>query len=81
MRGRNRDADIEDRLVDAERKGESGTNGKSSIETYILPYGNQIASGKLLDNRRSYSDNVEGWESVGGRKGGSGWRGCMYAYG
>ena len=35
MHGRNRDADIEDRLVDAERKGESGTNGKSSIETYI----------------------------------------------
>ena len=60
-----------------ERVGQMGR----VVLKHILPYGNQIASGKLLDNRRSYSDNVEGWESVGGRKGGSGWRGCMYAYG
>ena len=50
MHGRNRDADIENRLVDAKRKGESGTSGKSSTETCILPHEKQIASGKLLYN-------------------------------
>ena len=51
MHGRNRGTDIENRFVDAKRKGESGTNGKSSTETYILPHEKQIASGKLLYNR------------------------------
>ena len=35
--GRNRDTDIEKRLVDTEGKGEGGTNRESSIETYMLP--------------------------------------------
>ena len=30
------------------RKGENGTNGKSSIETHTVPYVQQIASGNLL---------------------------------
>ena len=34
----NRDADIENRLVETAREGEGGMNGESSIETYALPY-------------------------------------------
>ena len=36
--GQNRDADVENRLVDPESEEEGGTNWESSIETYILPY-------------------------------------------
>ena len=43
----NRDADIEKSLVDTLGKGEGGTNGESSTETYTLPRVKQIASGKL----------------------------------
>ena len=32
--GRNRDADIENRLMNTARAGEDGTNGESSIEIY-----------------------------------------------
>ena len=38
LQGRNRDADIENRLVETAREGEGGMNGESSIETYALPY-------------------------------------------
>ena len=38
MQGSSKDADIENRVVDTEREEEGGTNGESSIETYILPY-------------------------------------------
>ena len=31
-------------------EGEGGTNGESNIETYILPYVKQVASGNLLDD-------------------------------
>ena len=41
MQGRKADADIEDRLVDAELGGEGGTNWESSMETYTLPYPGQ----------------------------------------
>ena len=44
----NRDADIEKSLVDTLGKGEGGTNGESSTETYTLPYVKQIPNGKLL---------------------------------
>ena len=52
-----RDADIENRLVDAEGwrfrggVGEnklSGMDGESSMETYTLPYVRRIASGNSL---------------------------------
>ena len=32
------DADIEIRLVDTRREGETETNGESSMKTYISPY-------------------------------------------
>ena len=38
MQGSDRDADIEYRLVVTMGEREDGTNCKSSIETYILPY-------------------------------------------
>ena len=47
-------------------------NGLSSLETYTLPYIKQIASGNLLYEAGSSNpvlcDNLEGWDSVGGRK-------------
>ena len=38
--GSNGDTDAEKRLVDTGEEGEGGTNWESSIETYILSYGN-----------------------------------------
>ena len=35
--GRNRDADVQNRLVDTVREGEGGMNWESSIDTYTLP--------------------------------------------
>ena len=37
LQGRNGDTDIEKRLVDTAREGESGTNWESSIGIYTLP--------------------------------------------
>ena len=37
LQSRNRDADIEDVLVDAAGKGEGGTNRESSIDIYTPP--------------------------------------------
>ena len=42
LRGRNRDTDIENRLVDVVGKGEAGTSGESCMETYVLPYVKQV---------------------------------------
>ena len=36
LRGRNRDADVENGLVDTEGEGESGLNWESSIDIYTL---------------------------------------------
>ena len=36
-RERNGNTDVENRLLDIVREGESGMNGESSINTYILP--------------------------------------------
>ena len=38
MQRMNGDTDIENGLVDTVREGEGGTNGESSMETFILPY-------------------------------------------
>ena len=43
----NRDADIENRLVDAVGEGEGEMNWESSIDIYILPRVKQLASGDL----------------------------------
>ena len=53
MQGRNKDADVENRLMDIVGAGEDGTNWESSIEIYALPYVNQMASGMLLYNTGS----------------------------
>ena len=38
FQGSSGDPDIENRLLDTVGEGEGGTNGESSVETYILPY-------------------------------------------
>ena len=38
FQGRNRERDIENRLVDTAEEGEDGTNCEKSIETYALSY-------------------------------------------
>ena len=48
MQGRNRDADIENTLVETVGEGEIRMNSESVTETYTLPYVKEIASGKLL---------------------------------
>ena len=53
LQDRNKDADIENRLMNTAREGERGTNWESSIETYTLPCEKQLASGKLLYNTGS----------------------------
>ena len=46
FQGRNRDTDIEKKLVGATREGEGGTNWESGIETYTLPCLKHRGSGK-----------------------------------
>ena len=50
MKGDTENSDIEDELVDRVGEGESGTNGESSIDIYILSCVKQIAAEKLLYN-------------------------------
>ena len=45
---RNRDADIENRLLDIVGEGEGGTNSESIIETYVLPYVNRRPVGSCI---------------------------------
>ena len=59
LQGRNRDTDIENRLLDSAREGKGGTNQESSIETYTLPCVKQMASKKLL-----YTVGSSAWCSV-----------------
>ena len=47
MQGRNRDADIDDGLVDIAREGRVGRTERMALK-YTLPYVKEIASGKLL---------------------------------
>ena len=53
MHGRNRDSDIENRLPDTAGEGEGGTDGDSSMETYILHYVKHVTNGKLLYDAES----------------------------
>ena len=73
LHGSSGDVVIENRLVDTEWEGKGGTNGKSSMETFILPYVKQIASGNLLYDSGSSNQccvaiqrDGMGWE-MGGR--------------
>ena len=55
---------MENRLVDKVGEGEGWTNWERSMETYILPYVKQIASGNLLYDAENSNpvlcDNLEG---------------------
>ena len=53
LQGRNRDSDIENRLMDTVGKGEGEMNWESSIETYTLPRVKETANGKLPDRAGS----------------------------
>ena len=59
LQGRNRDSDIENRLMDTAGAGEGRTNWESSIEICTLPYVKQIVDGKCL-----YSTGSSPWCSV-----------------
>ena len=47
LQGRNKDSDIENRLMGTVGEKEGGTNWESSIEIYTLPCVKQIAKAKL----------------------------------
>ena len=80
MQGRNRDSDIQNRLVDIAGEGEGVTNLESSTDIYTLPCVKQTANEKLLHNTRSSV-----WCSVMTQKGGGKETQekvdiCMYTY-
>ena len=52
---RNRDADIENRLVDTTGEGEGRINWEGSIEMYASLYVKKIASGKLEKEMATHS--------------------------
>ena len=62
----------ENRLVEPVGEGEFWTNRETSIETYILPYVKQIASGNMLYVTGSSSwvlwDCIERRDGVGSEK-------------
>ena len=66
-----KETDTKNNLVNTVGEEEDGTNGNSSVETYILSYVKQIASGNLLYDAESSNlkvcDNLEGWDRVGER--------------
>ena len=53
MKSHTKSTDVEKGLADTVGEGESGMNGKSSIDIYTLLCVKQIASGKLLCNTGS----------------------------
>ena len=48
IQGSKGDTDIKNRLLDTVGEGEGGMIWENSLETYIFPYGKQIASGSLI---------------------------------
>ena len=53
MQGRNRDSDIQNRLVDIAGEGEGVTNLECGTDIYTLPCVKQTANEKLLYSTRS----------------------------
>ena len=53
---RNRDADIENRLLDIVGEGEGGTNSESIIETYVLSYVNRRPVGSCCITQGAQPD-------------------------
>ena len=83
LQGRNREADVENRLVDTAGEGEGGTNWERT-ETYTLSYVKRIASEKLLYKTgisARCSMQLRGVRWDGGWEEGSRRRGYMYTYG
>lgn len=68
-------ADLEDRLVDTDGKGEDGTNGECSIDVYTLPCLKQAASGS---SALSSVMTLEG--GMGGQESCPRGRGYVYGY-
>ena len=64
LKGRNRNTKIENRVMDTVGGEEGRMNWESNIETCILSYVKQVASGKLLYNTRgSTQHSVTIWRS------------------
>ena len=61
MQGRNREADIENRLEDTAGEGEEGVNCDSSDKACPSPYVRQTASGERLHSTGSRV-TTEGWD-------------------
>ena len=61
LQGSNGDADIENRLLDTVGEGEGGTNGKSSIGTYTLPYATLDSQGEFAAWRREVKSGAQ-WQ-------------------
>ena len=81
LQGRNRDAGIENGLVDAGKEGEGGASWESSIARNTLTRLKQRANGKLLWDRALSSglcDDQRG--RMHGEEGGSRGRGSVYTY-
>ena len=57
-----------EQILDPMGEGEEGTNLKSNIETYTLPYVKQITSGNFLYDQGSSNpvlcETLEGWDGV-----------------
>ena len=80
LQGRNRDADVENRLVDM-GEGEGEMNWESSIDICALLSVKQIASGKLLCNTGSSARrSVMAWRSMIVRVAGRLKRAGIYVY-
>ena len=80
MQGRNRDADVENRLVDM-GEGEGEMNWEGSIDICALLSVKQIASGKLLCNTGSSARrSVMAWRSMIVRVAGRLKRAGIYVY-
>ena len=68
-----RDTDVKNRLLDSVGEGKGGMIWENSTETCILPYVKQIASPSSMretwHSKPVHSDNPEGWDGEGGRRG------------
>ena len=82
MQGSKGNTDVKNRLVDSVGESEVGMIGENSIETYTLPYVEQMTSVSSMDEAgHSKSvpwDSPEGQDGEGGRQRASGrWYTCI----
>ena len=73
MCGGKGNTDIKNKILDMLGKGKGGMICENSIETYILPYVEEIASGNLPNDagipKLVFCDHLEGWEGQEGGRG------------